>query len=135
MENGISQSINNSLTRAFEERGIMARQANLKTENVAQSTLHKEAASPPGEIPADPDVKKSEIAAAVKSLESYMQNIKRDLDFSIDESSGSTVVKVIDPESEKVIRQYPSEEFLKLSKHIQESPVQNSAGIFMDHEA
>lgn len=135
MEIGIAQSVNNSLNRVFEERAVTVRQSNIKPENVAQNTLHKEAASPPGEIPVDSDVKKSEIAAAVKHIESYMQSMKRELNFSIDKESGKTVVKVIDSQSEKVIRQMPTEEFLKLSHSIQESPEQNMTGVLMERKA
>ncbi len=135
MENGISQSVNNSLNRVFEERAITTRQANLKTENVAQNTLHQEAASPPNEIPVDADVKKSEIVAAVKNVENYMQNMKRELEFSIDERSGNTVVKVIDPESKEVIRQMPSEEFLKLSSTLHDNPGDDVVGVIMNRKA
>ncbi|WP_340674596.1 flagellar protein FlaG [Paraperlucidibaca sp.] len=40
---------------------------------------------------------------------------QRKLEFSIDEDSGRNVVKVIDSDSGDVIRQFPSEEVLKLS--------------------
>lgn len=40
---------------------------------------------------------------------------QRKLEFSIDEDSGRNVVKVIDSDSGEVIRQFPSEEVLKLS--------------------
>jgi flagellar protein FlaG len=38
------------------------------------------------------------------------------LQFSIDEDIGVTVVKVIDTESKKVIRQIPSEEVMDIAK-------------------
>ena len=38
------------------------------------------------------------------------------LQFSIDEDIGVTVVKVIDTESKKVIRQIPSEEVIDIAK-------------------
>ena len=40
---------------------------------------------------------------------------QRKLEFSIDEDSGRNVVKVIDSDSGDIIRQFPSEEVLKLS--------------------
>lgn len=40
---------------------------------------------------------------------------QRKLEFSVDESSGRDVVKVIDSDSGDLIRQFPSEEVLKLS--------------------
>ena len=43
---------------------------------------------------------------------------QRALEFSIDEGSGRTVIKVIDKETEAVIRQIPSEEVLELSARL-----------------
>lgn len=68
--------------------------------------------------------KKSEnledIKQSVNQLNDYVQNTQRDLEFSIDKESGVTVVKVIDTKSEKVIRQMPTEEALKLARSLVE---------------
>jgi flagellar protein FlaG len=48
----------------------------------------------------------------VAKMNDYMQNFNRSLKFSVDEGSGDTIVKVIDSETEKVVRQIPSEEVL-----------------------
>ena len=47
-----------------------------------------------------------------------MQSVKRNLNFSIDDSSGQVVVKVIDGDSGEVVRQIPSEEVLKLAARL-----------------
>ena len=57
---------------------------------------------------------------AVKHLQDYAQNLQRELHFSIDDQSGDTVIKVIDPSTHQVIRQIPSQEMLALSQHIAE---------------
>ena len=49
----------------------------------------------------------------VAQLNDYMQNMNRNLQFSVDDSSGDTVIKVIDSETEEVVRQIPSEEILE----------------------
>lgn len=49
----------------------------------------------------------------VAQLNDYMQNMNRNLQFSVDDASGDTVVKVIDAETEEVVRQIPSEEILE----------------------
>ena len=54
------------------------------------------------------DAKNSDdLKQAVSKLNDYVQNVQRNLQFSIDKESGATVVKVIDSKSEKVIRQMP----------------------------
>ncbi|SFK10525.1 flagellar protein FlaG [Methylophaga sulfidovorans] len=49
----------------------------------------------------------------VAQLNDYMQNMNRNLQFSVDDTSGDTVIKVIDAETEEVVRQIPSEEILE----------------------
>jgi len=56
----------------------------------------------------------------VIELNSYMQNINRSLQFSIDEQSGDTIIKVIDSETDELIRQIPAEELLVLRSSLEE---------------
>lgn len=57
---------------------------------------------------------------AVIAIQSFVQSIRRDLNFSLDESSGRVVLKVIDGASGEVIRQLPSEEALRLAESLEE---------------
>lgn len=52
---------------------------------------------------------------AVEQIRSYLRDSQRQLDFQFDESSGRTIIKVINPVSGEVIRQIPSEEVLQLA--------------------
>lgn len=63
-----------------------------------------------------------QLQEAVSKLNDYVQNIRRNLSFSIDESTGRTVVKVYDAATDELIRQMPSEETLRIAKTIQELP-------------
>ncbi|MGP0148514.1 flagellar protein FlaG [Pseudomonas oryzihabitans] len=85
------------------------------------------AVSPPGKAAAteqdkaqksSADVKQDDVESAVSGLKSKLQNDHRNLDFSVDDSTGEVVVKVIDGESGKLVRQIPTEEVLKLSKQL-----------------
>jgi len=67
--------------------------------------------------PAQP-VAPEAVAAAVQSANAYMQSVSSSLEFSLDDASGRTVVKVVDTETEEVLRQFPSEEMLAISKSI-----------------
>lgn len=64
------------------------------------------------------DIKQGDVQSAVSGLKSKLQNDHRNLDFSVDDSTGEVVVKVIDGESGKLVRQIPTEEVLKLSKQL-----------------
>ena len=68
----------------------------------------------------------------VSQLNIYAQNLRRDLQFSVDESTGHVVVTVIDSETQEVIRQIPPEELLALSQHLAERHENSSAG-FLFH--
>jgi len=56
---------------------------------------------------------------AVKQLNSYAQSINRNLEFNIDIDNGETVVKVIDSDTDELIRQIPNEETLQISKKLE----------------
>ncbi|HEB56084.1 MAG TPA: flagellar protein FlaG [Gammaproteobacteria bacterium] len=67
------------------------------------------------------EVTKEDLAQAVSHLKEYVQHMKRDMDFSVDDKTGRFVVKVYDSETRELIRQIPSEEMLAISRHLVES--------------
>ena len=60
---------------------------------------------------------KDEIDDAVKEINKHIQS---ELQFTIDEDSGKTVIKVIDMETKELIRQIPGEEALSLARKLTE---------------
>jgi flagellar protein FlaG len=56
----------------------------------------------------------------IERFRSQVQSIQRDLSFSVDDSTGDVVVKVVDGDSGKVVRQIPSEEILRLTERLDE---------------
>lgn len=69
-----------------------------------------------GQSPDDEQVK-----AAAEDIQKFFQSVKRNLEFSVDESSGKVVVKVIASYSGEVIRQIPNEEVLKLAESLSDA--------------
>lgn len=65
-------------------------------------------------------VSDDELQQAVTHVQDFIQSVKRDLSFSIDEQTGQKLIKVIDPETDKVVRQIPPEDFVSLSKKLGE---------------
>ena len=63
-------------------------------------------------------------------LNQHIQKIERDLLFSVDDSSGRTIVRVVNSETEEVVRQIPSEEVLRISRSIHEQMGDISGLIF-----
>ena len=66
----------------------------------------------------DAPVPMDELKEAVGKLNANMQANGRSLEFSIDEDSKRTVVKLIDVSTKEVVRQYPTEEALRISKSL-----------------
>jgi flagellar protein FlaG len=58
---------------------------------------------------------------AVTDMREFVQATQRNLDFSIDDSTGKVVVKVIATDSGEVIRQIPSETALKLAQNLSDA--------------
>tara|TARA_R110002124_G_scaffold79336_2_gene211023 strand:+ start:13206 stop:13598 length:393 start_codon:yes stop_codon:yes gene_type:complete len=75
-----------------------------------------------------------ELAAAVSHISDHVQQISRDLQFKVDETTGSTVVTVIDSESKEIIRQIPREEAVALAHYLAEIGAGNSKGLFVRGE-
>lgn len=63
----------------------------------------------------------TEVGNAVKSINAYIQNLRRDLQFTVDEGTDQIVVRVIDSETQEVIRQIPSEEVLALARSLEKN--------------
>jgi flagellar protein FlaG len=66
---------------------------------------------------------------AVEHLSRNAQSMQRALEFSIDETSGRTVITVIDKETKRIIRQIPPQEILSLT-----SRIQRAAGLILHDE-
>ncbi|WP_445179300.1 flagellar protein FlaG [Pseudomonas sp. McL0111] len=64
------------------------------------------------------DTDDTKLKLAVQEIEKFVQSIKRNLEFSIDEHSGKVIVKVIASETGEVVRQIPSAEAIKLAESL-----------------
>ncbi|WP_317201753.1 flagellar protein FlaG [Janthinobacterium sp.] len=69
-------------------------------------------AAKPAAPPSDAEVKKS-----LEAINHFLKN-NSEVHFSIDDTSGMSVIKVIDIETKKVLRQFPSEQALEIGKKL-----------------
>ncbi|MEZ5565136.1 MAG: flagellar protein FlaG [Gammaproteobacteria bacterium] len=67
-------------------------------------------------LPAAPPPTHEQVRQAVEQIQSYLNDSQRQLEFQIDDGSGRTVVRVVNPDTHELIRQIPSEEVLTLSR-------------------
>jgi len=68
-----------------------------------------------------PEATTERVAEALSRIQSYVRASQRELQISVDEDSGRTVVRVVNPETQEVIRQIPTEEVLKLAASLSAS--------------
>jgi flagellar protein FlaG len=54
----------------------------------------------------------------VGRLNSLIQQIRRELRFSVDESTGRTIIRVINTQTNEIVRQIPPEEVVSLMQHL-----------------
>jgi flagellar protein FlaG len=62
-----------------------------------------------------------------------LENVQRNLQFKVDDSTNQVVMSIIDSNSGEVIRQLPTEEALALAQRLQES--EGESGVIMQDRA
>ena len=60
------------------------------------------------------------IAKAAEDIQNFVKDMGRNLSFSVDEVTGYNVVRVVNPETNELIRQLPSEELLKIARSMKD---------------
>ena len=65
-------------------------------------------------------VSQATVLQATREIADYMQSVSRSLKISVDDDLGTTVIRVLDPQTDKLIRQIPPEEALALARFIAE---------------
>lgn len=84
-----------------------------------------EAAAKAEAVRREAPVGRAETRAAVAEMADYIQSVARTLRISYEEDLGVTVVRVLDDETNEVVRQIPAEEVMRASRILSE---QRSAG-------
>lgn len=108
-----------------QSSGTIQQGSNVPAEAVSGSVKVQQASVTPTEtgLTTSMMAEEQQLAALqerVVKLNGYMQNMNRSLQFSIDEQSGQTIVKVIDADTDKLIRQIPAEELLAVKSSLEE---------------
>ena len=72
---------------------------------------------PPAGNEPPPEPSSADLKVAVEQINRYLADSKRNLVFQVDEGSGRTVIRVINPETSEVIREIPPAETLVLARY------------------
>ncbi len=66
-----------------------------------------------------PDPEKDDILHSLNMLNSSLENINEKLKFTFHEKNKRVIIKVVNTETEEVVREIPPKEIVKLSEHLQ----------------
>lgn len=114
MASDISTSISLQVSPATQQPRVKPEPAVIKTDGRQTVASNIEQKLPVAEQQDEVKESRKKLEENVSKLNDYVQKLERDLQFSIDEVSGRTVIKVLDSENDQVIRQFPSEEMLAI---------------------
>ncbi len=73
----------------------------------------------PSNVDATSQPTREVVAKAAAEIQQFVQSMGRNLSFSIDETTGYHVVRVVNPSTGELVRQLPSEELLKIARDFQ----------------
>jgi flagellar protein FlaG len=88
--------------------------------SAADTASAGKASSPSGETLPVPEPKMLDVHKTVEHLNELSIRARRSLQFSVDTSSGRTVITVVSAATAEVIRQIPAEELLALARALEE---------------
>lgn len=119
-EVGFTQQVSQALTRAnASPKGAVDAQASESGKQLPKTNESGKTAAIEGEQESK-STGAEKLGDAVESVNTYVQSIQRDLQFSVDEELEQTVIKVVDSGSGKLIRQIPEDVFLELARNLRQ---------------
>lgn len=84
-----------------------------KVAQESQAPATAERLAQPAPVPQDAE---AAVRAAARQIDSYLKSVGREVEFRVDEETGTTVVTVRETATGEVIRQIPNEEVLQLAR-------------------
>ena len=84
---------------------------------------------PPSDVAEKETANDEQVLQAAQEMREYAKSIDRDLKFNVDDDSGRLIITVIDPETDKIVRQIPPEETLHILRNME-----RGAGTLFDNK-
>lgn len=89
---------------------------------------------PPPEPTSGPQAPEPEITKLAESLARQLQQLTRQLNFSVDQDVDRMVVRVVNSSTGELVRQIPSEEFIELAKSLRNASEETLRGVLLDDQ-
>ncbi len=133
-----SQSINKPIEDAkshFERSSVSASTASKEKEDM-QANLTEAAIKKSIKGKEEKEVEEEELKEAFETVSEFMSLYNRNVNFSLDEGSDKTIIKVFDSDSKELIKQFPSEDLLEMARkiHAVRQDIDLKTGIFLDEK-
>jgi len=136
MTSEISTQVSAALLRSTNavqvETQVKMKGAVVPTENIQQTvaneiavkdnrakTEEKETTSPRENL--TENVTKEDVDKAINEIKQQMDVVGREINFSVDEDLNIVIIKVINKDTEEVVRQIPTEEVVEIARNIEEN--------------
>ena len=113
-----------------------ARNADSAAELQARDAARRAAALPEGAVSTSNGERQAKAAEVQQSADKVQQLLAKaapNLTFAVDQDSGRTVIKIVDPATKEVLRQIPAEEILRMDKNIDQM-IQRFKGLLIDRQ-
>ena len=112
-----------TLSTSVARQSLSSQKVNLKVVNTGGQARNQEVSSKSEQnrdaSAIDQEAVRDRLEDSVSQLKDLVQSVQRDLQFSIDDFSGKTVITVLDSRTAEIIRQIPSDEVLALARNIE----------------
>lgn len=96
--------------------GVVTQQAKNVASGVSASKPAQNQQTVNASVAQDNPISRDQLNSAIKATQDFVGIVNSSLEFTVDEDTGTTVVKIVDKETKELIRQIPSEEMLSIAK-------------------
>ena len=118
----------NALNNNDATKDVMKANAPNETDETGQPVTGRGAPANQPSVISEADLKK-----AAETFKEYLDKLPSDLKFNFDKDTDRLILKIVNPVTKEVVKQYPPDELLTMVKHLREM-TENFAdnGVFLD---
>lgn len=110
----VADTVSADITMMSELKQVASSSANTKR-------VESQASEQKSEGPGNPvKLTREDVEDMVEALEDFADSVQTRLNFTIDDDTDDVVVKIMDKETDEVIKQFPAEELLELREKMQD---------------
>jgi len=131
---GIRKSLNMAVSNAGNAvnndvtKDVTRTNAPNETDEKGQPITSREVSENKPSVILEADLKK-----AAETFKDYLDKLPSDLKFNFDEDTDRLILKIVNPVTKEVVKQYPPEELLSMAKHLREMTKNfEDNGVFLD---